>query len=240
MIEILKKKEQSYGEFNNGAIIEHKPIGFPQEDGGLAAYSSIFYWAYAKANKDSTIGLHPHKGFEIITIVLSGRIKHYDTLLNKWITLEAGGLQFIQAGKGISHAEHLFDGAEIFQIWLDPNLSNSLSLSPNYQDYSANNFTTLEGERYLAGKNSPTSLLTPDIEIVEKTLACGQFQMAIEANYYYSLYLISGEMQWDNQHVVANDFIRIHDESLFTADITKDSRLLYIKSPITPDYKTYA
>ena len=67
MIEIVKKKEQAYGEFNRGEIIENKPIGFPNEGGGLKPYSNLFYWAYAEANVDSVIGLHPHKGFEIIS-----------------------------------------------------------------------------------------------------------------------------------------------------------------------------
>ena len=40
--------------------------------------SNLFYWAHATATKDSTIGLHPHKGFEILTYVLKGKIRHYD------------------------------------------------------------------------------------------------------------------------------------------------------------------
>ena len=83
MLEIISKKSQAYGEFNNGEIIENKPIGFPNDGGKLKAYSNLFYWAYAKANFDSTIGLHPHKGFEIITYVIDGEIKHYDTLIKK-------------------------------------------------------------------------------------------------------------------------------------------------------------
>ena len=74
MLEIISKKSQAYGEFNNGEIIENKPIGFPKDGGKLKAYSNLFYWAYAKANFDSTIGLHPHKGFEIITYVINKKM----------------------------------------------------------------------------------------------------------------------------------------------------------------------
>ena len=88
MIEVYKKNEQAYGEFNNGEIIENKPIGFPGENNSLKAYSNLFYWAHASAQVDSTIGLHPHKGFEIMTFVLEGKIKHYDTLIDNWIELK--------------------------------------------------------------------------------------------------------------------------------------------------------
>ena len=36
MLEIIKKSQQAYGAFNNGEIIENKPIGFPGERGTLA------------------------------------------------------------------------------------------------------------------------------------------------------------------------------------------------------------
>ena len=39
------------------------------------SYFNLFYWKLLR-NIDSTIGLHPHKGFEIITFVLSGEYLH--------------------------------------------------------------------------------------------------------------------------------------------------------------------
>ena len=118
MIEVFKKENQAYGEFNNGEIIENKPIGFPADRGPISSYSNLFYWAHATAKLDSTIGLHPHKGFEIMTFVLSGSIKHYDTLINKWIKLDKGDVQVIQSGSGISHSEFIQKNSSIFQIWL--------------------------------------------------------------------------------------------------------------------------
>jgi len=43
MLEIIKKSQQAYGEFNNGEIVENKPIGFSLEGGTLKPYSNIFY-----------------------------------------------------------------------------------------------------------------------------------------------------------------------------------------------------
>ena len=46
-IEVLKKADQANGNFNNGEILEKKPIGFPQDGGNSNPYSNIFYWAHA-------------------------------------------------------------------------------------------------------------------------------------------------------------------------------------------------
>ena len=46
-VEILRKESQVDGSFNNGEILEKKPIGFPQDGGVSKPYSNIFYWAHA-------------------------------------------------------------------------------------------------------------------------------------------------------------------------------------------------
>ena len=116
MIKHYNISNQAYGEFNDGDIIENKPLGFPQDSGKLKPYSNLFYWAHASAKKDSVIGLHPHRGFEIMSIVLEGNIQHYDTLLKQWIPLEKGDVQLIQSGSGISHAEAMQNESEIFPL----------------------------------------------------------------------------------------------------------------------------
>ena len=104
-INLYPKKTQVDGSFNFGEILEKKPIGFPHDNGQLKPYSNIFYWAHAfTSNKKSTIALHPHKGFEILTFVIKGKINHYDTKLKNWIQLEEGDVQVIRSGSGISHS----------------------------------------------------------------------------------------------------------------------------------------
>ena len=126
-LKIFKLKEQAKGSFNGGEIRENKPLGFPQDGGDLKPYSNIFYWANAVASVESEIGLHPHRGFEIMSIILEGEIAHYDTSADKWISLKAGDVQLIRAGRGISHAELMKKNSRMFQIWFDPGLQNTLS-----------------------------------------------------------------------------------------------------------------
>ncbi len=68
---------------------------------------------------------HPHRGFETVTIVRSGRIDHSDSL-GATARFGGGDVQWLTAGKGIVHCE-MFpllnrekpNPAELFQIWLN-------------------------------------------------------------------------------------------------------------------------
>jgi len=70
-------------------------------------------------------GMHPHKNMEIITFVREGSITHQDNLGNKGVT-EAGDVQVISAGKGVTHSEMNMGKIDcvLFQIWIFPNREN--------------------------------------------------------------------------------------------------------------------
>ncbi len=64
---------------------------------------------------------HPHRGFETITYMLAGRMAHQDNRGNKGV-VEAGGVQWMRAGKGIIHSEMPAQEAGLmrgFQFWLN-------------------------------------------------------------------------------------------------------------------------
>ena len=43
ILDIFQVHDQAKGNFNNGEILENKPIGFPGDGGKLKPYSNIFY-----------------------------------------------------------------------------------------------------------------------------------------------------------------------------------------------------
>ena len=47
---------------------------------------------------------HPHRGFETITYMKSGRMRHRDYMGNEGV-VESGGVQWMTAGKGVLHSE---------------------------------------------------------------------------------------------------------------------------------------
>jgi redox-sensitive bicupin YhaK (pirin superfamily) len=64
---------------------------------------------------------HPHADMEIVTYVRKGAITHKDNLGNQGRT-EAGDVQVMSAGSGITHSEYNLeaDSTQIFQIWILP------------------------------------------------------------------------------------------------------------------------
>jgi len=81
---------------------------------------------------------HPHRGFETITYMLEGRMRHEDHLGNSGL-LETGGVQWMTAGRGIIHSEmpEQKEGRmRGFQIWL--NLPAEDKMMPaGYEDIPA-------------------------------------------------------------------------------------------------------
>jgi redox-sensitive bicupin YhaK (pirin superfamily) len=90
---------------------------------------------------------HPHADMEIITYVRSGAITHQDSLGNKGRT-EAGDVQVMSAGTGITHAEFNVEDepTTLFQIWILPNQRGerpSWGSRPFPKDDRAGRFVTL-------------------------------------------------------------------------------------------------
>lgn len=243
-LKILNKEKQVNGSFNNGEIIEYKPIGFPQESGGIKGYSNLFYWAYAKSNKKSKIGLHPHKGFEIVSIVLKGTVNHYDTKNDSWFTLEADEAQVINAGSGISHSEELGDSSEIFQIWFDPDLSKTLRQEASYGDFRASlfneqlignqNFTTK-----IIGKHAPIQLISEKVSF-EKFRLNNTHKVELDRTTIYGLYLYQGELLINNElKLESKDFVKTTDEQSITLSPKGECILFIMSNPKKVSYKTY-
>lgn len=77
-------------------------------------------------------GMHPHADMEIISIILSGELKHQDSLGNGGV-IRRGEIQKMTAGSGIMHSEYNpspTQAVRFLQIWILPNIQN---LRPSYE-----------------------------------------------------------------------------------------------------------
>lgn len=240
-IRVYSKEDQAYGAFNGGEIIENKPIGFPREGGKLKSYSNIFYWANAIAKVDSTIGLHPHKGFEIMSFVLAGKIRHFDTKLNSWKELSEGDVQIIRAGNGISHSEFMEEGSRMFQIWLDPDLEKTLSQEATYDDYQRSQFPTeVQGSTEittLIGEGSPMTLDTEGVSAHQVKVVSAPFVFATDNGQVVGVYILSGSFKINDQEATVDEFVLVEDSDQIVFDGIGE--VFVFSSPKSLSYKTY-
>ncbi|WP_462156878.1 pirin family protein [Pseudoalteromonas sp. GB56] len=102
---------------------------------------------------------HGHRDMEIISVVLSGALKHKDSRGNEFV-VKAGDVQRMSAGSGIMHSEYnasTEEAAHFLQIWIQPKFRG---ITPSYEQLS------------IAQRGVITPLVTPSGE--EGTLSINQ------------------------------------------------------------------
>ncbi len=82
---------------------------------------------------------HPHRGFETVTYMLAGRMRHKDNAGNEGV-IAANGVQWMTAGKGILHSEMPEQTSGMlkgFQLWVNLPSTHKMT-EPVYQEFPAN------------------------------------------------------------------------------------------------------
>ncbi|MFC1732568.1 pirin family protein [candidate division KSB1 bacterium] len=242
-VQIIKLKDQAKGQFDNGSILENKPIGFPGEGSMLRPYSNLFYWAHAWSDKGGLIDVHPHQVFEIMSFVLEGEIAHFDTKNSSWKTLKKGDVQIIRAGSGISHAERLFPGGQIFQIWFDPDITKSILKPASYDDYPSDVFPVFSKNglscKVYKGTNGPVVMDTEAIQIQEFTLDGGAHLIELEKEKIHSCYVLEGLIEFDKNTLEKKDYFVVNDKETLNIMSHNQSKIFIISSPVKLSYQTY-
>ncbi len=135
-----------------GGIPVRQPLptqALSQIDPFLLFHHGSFHIAEGVHPLQAGVGPHPHRGFSPVTIVLDGEVHHRDSLGNSNV-VGAGGVQWINAGKGIVHSERpsvelakTGGTMEVIQLWV--NTPASAKLDPAaYQSVLASDLPELD------------------------------------------------------------------------------------------------
>jgi redox-sensitive bicupin YhaK (pirin superfamily) len=247
---IFQPDQQASGQFDEGRLVEQKPIGFPGEGSEVTRVGTLFYWAWFQAKKDAYLPPHPHRGFEIISYLLKGRVHHQDTLGNEK-SLGPGGLQVMQTGSGVQHSEKYEEGTSGFQIWFEPFVGVSNYATPTYADYQEQDFPVSVKNgvtvKTILGENSPAHLVA-DSTMWDVTISSGQkFECKIPTGYSIAGLVVEGRSNWDfeNQRrsVETGVFVVCEattDTALLSIETdTEETRLILIQVPRVLPYPSY-
>jgi redox-sensitive bicupin YhaK (pirin superfamily) len=155
---------------------------------------------------------HPHRGFETVTYMLNGRMRHRDSAGNEGLVTN-GGVQWMTAGRGVIHSEMpeqeegLMEG---FQLWLNLPAKDKMS-APWYRDIPTEQvprFALDSGAlvQVIAGSShgiegavqrEGTEPLYLDIELPEGAV----FEQPLAAGHNAFLYVFRGEVVVDGKGV---------------------------------------
>jgi len=147
---------------------------------------------------------HPHRGFETVTYMLAGRMRHRDSAGNEGLVTD-GGVQWMTAGRGVIHSEMpeqnegLMEG---FQLWLNLPARDKM-MAPWYRDIpneqvprftldSGATVQVIAGESHgVAGavQRDGTEPLYLDIDLPEGAV----FEQALPAGHNAFIYVFRGE-----------------------------------------------
>ncbi len=180
-------------------------------------------------------GTHPHDNMEIISIPLSGDLKHKDSMGNEAIIRE-GDVQVMSAGTGIFHSE--FNSNEdkevkFLQIWVFP---NKRDVTPRYDQISI---------RDVEKENEFYQVLSPNQEDQgvwihqDAWFHLGKFDNGIETTYTLKkegngvyVFVLEGNVAINGQQLEPRDGLGISDVSQFSVKVNAKARVLLMEVPM--------
>jgi hypothetical protein len=150
---------------------------------------------------------HPHRGFETVTYLHAGRVRHRDSAGHAGV-IEAGGVQWMTAGRGIVHAEMPEqDHGRLagFQLWVNLPAARKM-MAPRYQEIPAEGIPVERREggvevRVVAGTTrlgtrGPVRDLVTDVLYLDVSLPEGAaYAESVSASHNAFLLVSEGEVE---------------------------------------------
>jgi redox-sensitive bicupin YhaK (pirin superfamily) len=194
-------------------------------------------------NPDDYIGgfpPHPHRGFETVTYLLHGRMRHGDSAGHSGV-IEAGGVQWMTAGRGIIHSEMpeqekgLLAG---FQLWVNLPAEHKM-MAPRYQEFSAAQIpveTWAPGVslKVIAGTTSRgtsgvvSQLVRPVLYLDISLAAEASLDEPLDPAHHGCVYLYEGEIEIGTRPMEARALARLGAGDRLAITALRPSRLLLI------------
>ena len=215
-------------------------------------YNSPFY--FPPTDKPRGVGVHPHRGFETVTIAYKGKVAHHDSSGNSGVIAE-GDVQWMTAASGILHKEYHEENFsrkggkfQMVQLWV--NLPAKYKMSqPKYQGLTNDQISKYQIpngggiiEVIAGGYNNvkgAASTFTP-VHLLNAKLNKGTKEsFSFPSHYNTSLLVIEGSIKInDMQTAAADHFVLFENKGEdFTVEALENSIVLIlsgepIKEPI--------
>ena len=216
-------------------------------------YNSKFHFSGTETPRG--VGVHPHRGFETVTIAYHGRVEHADSAGGGGIIGE-GDVQWMTAASGVLHKEfHETEWAkqggifQMVQLWVNLPAKDKMR-APKYQaiknsdttkvDLGENGFVEVLAGEYKSEKG-PASTFSPVNLMNAKLKANGKADFSFTAHFNTAALVIEGNILVNGEQKVPTDhFVLFKNEGEdFTIEATEDAVVLImsgepLNEPIFP------
>ncbi len=148
---------------------------------------------------------HPHRGFEPVTFLFSGKLHHKDSTGSEGF-LETGDVQWMTSGSGIIHSEGPSEAfaseggtMELIQLWVNLSRDDKMS-NPKYQDIKKDQIPVIKQNGFeielVAGEyknvTGPASTFSPILAMMVHFEKDAETSINIPTSYNALIYVLSG------------------------------------------------
>jgi quercetin 2,3-dioxygenase len=200
-------------------------------------------WYFSPSATPRGVGVHPHRGFETVTIAYQGRVAHRDSSGNAGVIGE-GDVQWMTAGAGILHEEYHEEeysraggDFQMVQLWVNLPAKDKMT-APKYQSVRRADMSTYtDGGAALTviageyeGIRGKASTFTP-VHMYDVRLAAGaRLTFSFPAEYNTALLQISGRARINESEEVPADHLALmaNDGEAFEVTGVSEARLLLL------------
>jgi redox-sensitive bicupin YhaK (pirin superfamily) len=205
-------------------------------------YNSKF--AFPPSEKPKGVGVHPHRGFETVTIAYQGKVAHHDSAGGGGV-IGQGDVQWMTAASGVLHKEYHEEefskkggDFQMVQLWVNLPAKDKMS-KPQYQGITnaemgkhilPDNAGTIEviAGNYLETKGA-ASTFSPVHMMNAKLNTGGKASFNFPANYTTALLVVEGSVKVNDQEVALDHFVIFEkDGEDFVVEATENCIALII------------
>ena len=191
------------------------------------------------------VGVHPHRGFETVTIAYQGSVSHHDSAGGGG-TIHQGDVQWMTAASGVLHkeyhAEEFYKKGGIFQmvqLWVNLPAKDKMS-APKYQAIEHQNIPTVDVENGLVeviageynGIKGSASTFSPVHMLNAKLNLGGKAEFNFPANYNTLALVIEGEIKVNDSTFTPTDHMVLfaNDGEKFNIEAATENTVVLILS----------
>ncbi len=218
-------------------------------------YNSKFY--FPPTDQPRGVSVHPHRGFETVTIAYHGKVAHHDSAGNSGVIGE-GDVQWMTAASGILHKEYHeteFSKSggdfQMVQLWVNLPAKDKMS-TPKYQGITNDQINKFELPEnggvieVIAGQyenvKGAASTFTPVHLLNAKLNKGAKATFNLPANYNTGLLVIEGNIIVNDTEKIPTDHFGLfeNDGETFTVEATENTIVLILSGePINEPIASY-